>query len=119
MSRWIDAELDPGGDSGTLDEAVRTADALVRDNYPPGPRRMSAEVQYAIYPWAFEGKPAAIFDVTGKAGELVASDILKTSLGVGGTTADDLVVQASLVLAGQPRAMFRWLKKVRDLTNAE
>ncbi len=119
VSSWIDARLDAGGDFRTLDELVQVADALVRDNYPPGPRGTTAELQYAIYPWAFKGQPDAIFDVIGDPGNLVASDTNATGAEVRGKTAEELVTQAALLLGEQPRAMLRWVKKVADLTNAE
>lgn len=115
VSRWIDAELEPGDGANTLDDVIRIADASVRDSYPPGPRRTSAELQYAIYPWKLRGTPTAIFDITGTDGGLIATDILERNPGIRGKTADDLVAQASLVLARQDGAMFRWVKNVNDL----
>ena len=50
VSSWIDACLDAGGDFRTLDDLLRLADTLVRDSYPPGPRRATVDLQYAIYP---------------------------------------------------------------------
>ena len=63
ISSWIDARLESGGDVRTLDELVQAADTLVLYSYPPGPRRSTAELQYAIYPWSFKGNPLVMLDV--------------------------------------------------------
>jgi hypothetical protein len=76
-------------------------------------------LQYAIYPWTFKGEPEATLDVTGEEGGLVASDISGRSLELRGKNAEELVAQAPSLLGEQPRAMFRWVKHVSDLPDAE
>lgn len=118
ISYWVDAGLKAGENFDTLDALVRTGDALVRDSYPAGEGRATAELQYAIYPWKFKGQPEVMLDVTGDAHALTASDISGTTLGFSARTADDLVEQASR-LVEQPRVMLRWVKKVSGLRGAE
>jgi hypothetical protein len=117
VSSWIDGRLEAGGDFQTLDDLVQVADALVRESYPSGPRRTTAELQYAIYPWTFKGNPDAILDVTVEGGDLVAADIRGSNFEVRGKTAEDLVEQASSALGEQPQPMLRWIKKIGDLTD--
>ena len=59
-----------------------------------------------------------ILDVTGRVGELRTFDIIGQSLEIRGPTAEDLVVQASSLVPNQRRVMFRWIKKVSDLPDA-
>jgi hypothetical protein len=117
VSSWIDARLEAGGEFETLDELVQAADLLVGDSYPSGPHRDDAELQYAIYPWSFKGQPDAMLDVSGEAGALDASDVGSGSLRVSGKTAEELVERAAS-LAEYPKLMFRWVKRVADLTDA-
>lgn len=117
ISSWIDAPLEAGGDFGTLDQLVQVADALVRDSYPPGPGRAGAELQYAIYPWSFKGRPQAMLDVTENPEHLSATDISGSASEVIGKTAEDLVEEAGR-LAQHPQVMLRWVKAVGNLTDA-
>jgi len=59
-----------------------------------------------------------ILDVTGRVGELMTFDIIGQSLEIRGPTAEDLVVQASSLVPNERRVMFRWIKKVSDLPDA-
>jgi hypothetical protein len=118
VSSWIDARLEAGGDFETLDELVRTADQFVGDSYPPGPHREVAEVQYAIYPWSFTGQPEVMLDVTSRPGDLIATDIGGSTLEVRGRSAEELISQVASLRGDQPPIMFRWVKKVNELTDA-
>lgn len=88
-----------------VDQAAAAAAGLYAE-YPPVP---DAELQFAIFPWGYQGGP--MFDVTGDAGALTARDIQGSDRSVSGGSLEDLV-EAVRQLPGGPDddSMFRWVR---------
>ena len=108
-------DFDFGGVFQALDEAVELADAVVRDRYA-NERQPAGVLQYAIFPWRYEGCSDAVFHMSGSPEDLAAVDISSTSgLEVHGRTAEELVSQVSTLLGPQSKATFRWIREIRKL----
>jgi hypothetical protein len=99
----------------TLTEVIDSAAAAVASLYAKYPPVDGAELQLAIYPWAYDGGP--IFDVGGQKGSFNARDIQGSDHAIRGASLEDLVTAVER-LPGLPPddSMFRWIRPIASLS---
>jgi hypothetical protein len=98
----------------SLADVIERGSREVRSLYEGSEILNEAELQFAIYPWG-DGTGEVILDVHEAPFELTATDIQGSALTVGGSSADDLVRNAEATLPDKSKAMFRWIRAMRDL----
>jgi hypothetical protein len=99
----------------TLGDVITYADGMIRDLYADTAEAHTAELQYAIYPWAPGTEAAVILDVTGPPGDLVGRDTQGSDFEVRASSPEELVAVAGLQLPDPSVAMIRWVKSVISL----
>ncbi len=98
----------------SLTTATDRAAAHVAAMYLGKPQAADAELQFAIYPW--EGNPGkVILDITIDANSLLARDIQGTDITFQGASLEELVQKGETMVPNPSAAMFRWIRRVRDL----
>jgi hypothetical protein len=98
----------------TLSGALDKASLQIATLYANKPQAAEAELQFAIYAW--EGNPGdTILDITSDAGELVAADIQGSGITFRAATPEALVESGERYVPDTSKAMFRWIRRVRDL----
>ena len=96
--------------TAVADRAVATVTAM----YSGESQAANAELQFAIYPW--KGSPGkVILDITADANGLVARDIQGTEITIRGASLEELVQKAETMVPNPSEAMFRWIRRVREL----
>jgi hypothetical protein len=100
---------------GRLTDAVERAINDVAVLYADQPAAAtSAELQFAIYPWADGGE--MILDIQGTRGDLVARDIQGSDVTLHGRSLEDLLANAETSLPDASKVMFRWIRPVLGLS---
>ena len=111
---WVSDGKAPAGFTGTsLTEAVNRATQAVAALYYAKPQAVTAELQFAIYPWKGGGK--LIMDVRSSTDGLNATALENSGTSVSGQDLESLAGQAEQSMPDFSSAMFRWIRPIREL----
>ena len=119
-SRWdvtwaSDGKTPRDSSADSLAAAIEGASSQTAALYANQPLAAEAELQFAIYPW--DGNPGdVILDITRDGRELKASDIQGSGVTFDAPSFDELVASAERYVPDTSKAMFRWIRRVSDLT---
>jgi len=114
---WVsDGKSPPDFTEDSVGAALDKSTSQVATLYMNKAEAAKAELQFAIYPW--QGKPGeVILDITTDAGDLVATDIQGSGISFRASTPEVLVESGERYVPDTSKAMFRWIRRVRDLTS--
>jgi hypothetical protein len=111
---WVSDRRTPGNFTGKgLTETVNRATQDVAGLYSGKPQAATAELQFAIYPW--KGGGNLIMDVQRSADGFTATALDTSGMSVSGLDLESLVGQAEQSLPDFRKAMFRWVRPIREL----
>jgi hypothetical protein len=111
---WASDRKTPAAFAGKgLTETVNRATQDVAGLYSGKPQAATAELQFAIYPW--KGGGNLIMDVQRSADGFTAAALDTSEMSVSGPDLESLVGQAEQSLPDFRKAMFRWVRPIREL----
>jgi hypothetical protein len=111
---WASDGKAPAAFTGkSLAEAVDRATQAVAALYSTKPQAVTAELQFAIYPWPGGGK--VILDVQPSVDGFTATALDNSGMSVAGQDLQLLVEQVQQSLPDFRTAMFRWIRPIREL----
>ncbi len=90
----------------TLTQAVDDAVTAVTDLYASFPPVNEAELQFAIYPWNYNGGP--IFEITKQGSEFAAHDTMGSNRTVRAASLEGLI--EAIAPQANDNAMLRWIR---------
>lgn len=106
-----DASFDSAG------AAIECGNGETARRYTGRSEALTAELQYAIYPWADGGDSIEVLDVTANSDGLLEARDMQSGTVVGsGGVIDEVIESAGQALDDPGNAMLRWIIRVRDLS---